>query len=300
MRVVVKIPNVSRDERIGSAFNHLFRVIDQTECAEEVVWDFADTSFFHPFFLAPLSIYKNRCDKRIQLANISSLMRSYLDLVCFENFFCSADNQRLNDSLLSYMEKTYIPICRFDLQYDNVDDMQSIVQDIIERQSKASSKIKTPLSYFLGELICNITQHSKGRFGYVFSQYLSKEKCINICIADDGITVYGSYVRTQKYLQLIGNSEAEALKMANEGYSTKDLPESESRGYGISSSKRMLVEGLGGSFFMLSGGAFHRHDVAGSVYIGLPKSINWNGTIILMKIPVDVPDEFNYIEYVSN
>lgn len=39
---VVVIPNVDRDERIGSVFNHLFRVIYQTEEIDDkdVVWDF--------------------------------------------------------------------------------------------------------------------------------------------------------------------------------------------------------------------------------------------------------------------
>ena len=154
-------------------------------------------------------------------------------------------------------------------------------------------------SYFLGELICNMNQHSQGRYGYIFSQYIKKEASIDVILADDGITVYGSYVRTGKYLDRIGNNDAEALKLANEGYSTKDLPESENRGFGISTSKEMLVDGLKGSFFMLSGGAFHWHDLNGSAFIKLPDSIYWNGTIILMRIPVNVPTGFNYLKYVA-
>lgn len=59
----------------------------------------------------------------------------------------------------------------------------------------------------------------------------------------------------------------------------------------------MLVDGLHGSFFMLSGGAFHRYDSNGASFIKLPDSINWNGTIILMKIPVNVPVDFDYSKY---
>ena len=116
-------------------------------------------------------------------------------------------------------------------------------------------------------------------------------------LADDGITIFGSYVRSKKYLEEIGASEVKALTFANEGRSTKNLPNAENRGYGISSSKKMLVEGLGGSFFMLSGGAFHRHDSSGSVYVKLPETINWSGTIILMRIPVQVPIDFDYSKY---
>ena len=113
---------------------------------------------------------------------------------------------------------------------------------------------------------------------------MNQQGYIHICLADDGITVYGSYIRAKKYLDQI-DSEAEALKMANDGYSTKDLPAAENRGYGISTSKDMLVNGLGGAFFMLS--------------VNLPETIRWNGTVILMKIPVKVRDGFRCIDYIS-
>ena len=61
-KIVVPVPNVDRDERIGSVFNHLFNIIYQTEGNDSnaIIWDFSNTTFFHPFFLAPLVIYKQR------------------------------------------------------------------------------------------------------------------------------------------------------------------------------------------------------------------------------------------------
>ncbi len=58
MGTVINIPNVERDERIGSAFNHLFTLIYKIENAdtEKVKWNFKETSFFHPFFLAIVRI----------------------------------------------------------------------------------------------------------------------------------------------------------------------------------------------------------------------------------------------------
>ena len=163
----------------------------------------------------------------------------------------------LGDILSPYIDRSYIPVCKFSLCNSNVDALQSVLQKVIEKQSRADSKITTPLSYFLGELICNMLQHSYGQYGYIFSQYLNKrENSIDLILADDGITIYGSYVNSGRYVDLIGDNEAEALKLANEGYSTKDLPETENRGFGISTSKSMLVNGLGGSFFMLSGELF--------------------------------------------
>lgn len=301
MSNIIDIPSVDRDERIGSAFNHLFSVINQTEnCTEDIVkWDFNNNLFFHPFFLAPLALYKRKCEKKVECINKSKLIDSYFKSVCFDNMLCIDNNTDLEGALNGYMEKSYIPICCFDLCSSNVDALQTIIQNIIERQSNADSKIKTPLSYFLGELICNIEQHSKSPVGYIFSQYLRREKCIEMCIADSGITVYGSYLDKNMYLDEIDNDEAIALKKANEGYSTKELPSAENRGYGIISSKNMLVDGLKGSFFMFSGGAFHRHDNSESVFIKLPKNISWSGTIILMRIPVNVDKDFDYTKYIQ-
>ncbi len=94
-------------------------------------------------------------------------------------------------------------------------------------------------------------------------------------------------------------NETEALKLANEGYSTKNRPDAENRGYGISTSKRMLVEGMKGAFFMLSGQAFHRFENAVNDYIDLHNIFRWDGTLILLRIPVNLPNDFNYIDYLE-
>lgn len=301
MSNVIKIPNADRDERIGSVFNHLFSVIlltEQTENNDVVVWDFSETSFFHPFFLFPFAIYKSKCNN-IQCSGIIEYMRRYLEYVKFFDMLTIKDDTDLNSALKEYLNKSYIPICRFSRWNKNIDSMQTIIQRVIEKQKALDSRLKTPISYLISELICNIDQHSESNYGYIYTQYLRRENCLDICIADDGITIYGSYVKTNKLLDKIDGNEAEALKCANEGYSTKDLPDAENRGFGISSTKSMIVEGLGGAFFMLSGGAFHRHDAfGGSDYVKLPDSINWDGTIILMRIPLSISKDFDYMKYI--
>ncbi len=301
MCTIINIPHVDRDERIGSAFDHLFSVINKTEsCADDdVKWNFEDNTFFHPFFLTPLALYKKTCCKNIECINKPKYIDSYFQLVHFDDLLHIGKETDLEDTLKDYVNKSYTPICSFDLCSSNVDALQTIIQGIIEKQSKADVKIKTPLSYFLGELICNISQHSKSSVGYISSQYLRREKCIDICIGDSGITVYGSYVSTDKYMDEIGDNEVRALIKANEGYSTKELPDAENRGYGITSTKNMLVDGLKGAFFMLSGGAFHRHDNKGSDFIKLPEAISWAGTIILMRIPIHVDENFDYTKYIQ-
>ena len=296
----IKIPNVDRDDRIGSAFNHLFQVIIQTESrsGESLRWDLKDASFFHPFYLAPLAIYKQSCDNPISCINKPGWIAGYLSLVRFENPLLITEDMDLKAELDPYISRSYIPVCKFELCKSNIDSLQTVLQKVICRQSRADYRIVTPLSYLLGELVDNMNEHSKGKYGYIFAQYLKKEGCIDLVVADDGMTIFSSYIRSGKYLDEINGDEAKALKLATEGKSTKNLPGAENRGYGLSSSKDMLVNGLHGSFFILSGGAFHRHDAKGSVSVKLPETINWNGTIILMRIPVQVPVDFDYNVYV--
>ena len=296
----IKIPNIERDERIGSVFNWLFRVMSQTENAPEngVQWDLSEVSFLHPFFLAPLVIYKESCGRSIECIGIPDRISKYFDLIHFDKPLYIEEEIGLENTLNEYISKSYIPVCQFELCKGNIDEIQSILQKVIRTQSHADNRIVTPLSYMLGELIDNMGEHSNGRYGYIFSQYLKKEECIDLVIADDGITIYGNYAKFGLYQNEIDGDESIALKLANEGKSTKNLPNAENRGYGISSSKKMLADGLKGAFFMLSGGAFHRHDINTSVYVALPSSIYWEGTIILMRIPIKVPLEFEYNKYI--
>lgn len=297
---VVSIPYVPREERIGSVFNELFCVINETESCRgtEIVWDFKYCSFFHPFFIAALAIYRDNFEGVISLDNIEPRLHSYLNLIKFEGLLNIIGEDDVRVQLQPYIDRSYTPICKFEMSKVNVDGVQSVIQHLIQRQAKIDNSIISPLSYMIGELVDNINEHALSDYGYMFSQYLPSERCINICIADAGITVFGSYLRRNKFIAEIGYSEAKALQMANVGFSTKDRPENESRGFGISTTKKILVKGLNGAFFMLSGHAYHRYDNSSDpVYVEIPKPLNWDGTIILLKIPVEAPAGFNYENY---
>ncbi len=289
--MVVHIPSVTNDERIGSVFNHLFAVIHQMENGEgDVCWDFSRTRFLHPFFVAALSIYKETSEENISMQNVSASLNNYLQTIRFGN---SYDASQLSSEavLKDYLGKTFIPVSKFDIKGGNVDQAQSILQNVIEEQAKVANSMKMPISYLTSELICNIGEHSDSKYGYLFSQKVRDD--LYIVIADNGKTIYNSYVDTGKYIDRIGNNEAMALKLANEGFSTKDRPDAENRGYGISKSREIIVDGLKGAFFILSGNAFFRHDIGGTVAVNVPKEFHWKGTIILIRMPLVAPREFN-------
>lgn len=296
----IKIPNAQRDVKIGSVFNHLYKVIGETSsCDGDVVWDFDGTTFFHPFFIAPLSIYRSKmlCEKNICCTNMSRIVSSYFNLIKFDDMLTLTDKAESQMALSKYQHKTYLPICKFDVANKDIDIMQSIMQGTIEKQKNLDVKLKSPISYLLGELICNMEQHSKSKYGYMYSQYSSKDKSLFICLADTGVTIYGNYVNSKKYDEYLDLNESSALRLAVTGKSTKNKPNCESRGFGISTNIEMITDGLGGGFFIMSGGAFYRKENGEEVYVDLPESIQWDGTIILARIPMGVPKEFDYLKY---
>ncbi|WP_297932302.1 ATP-binding protein [uncultured Alistipes sp.] len=296
----IYMPEIKRDDRIGSVFNSLFNIINICDCEDEIIFDFKDRVFFHPFFIAPLAIYCDTPGRRTQNINLNNGLQAYLSTIFFDSpqiITCASD---VDNIIRAYGRKTYTPICKFLTDSADRDQIESQIQHLIEIQSAASGEAKMPLSYLFSELITNIVEHSQSKYGYIYSQYLNTEGCVDICIADNGVTILGSYIQANKYIDDIQGDPAEALRLAVGGFSTKNLPNTENRGYGISSSIRMLVEGLRGSFFILSGSAFYRHDKNGKTIVRLPDSIEWHGTIVLLRVPIkNLPADFNCYKYVE-
>ena len=287
--------------RIGFSFNHMIKVISETEAADDVTWDFSQVSFLHPFFLAPLAIYKNTSGKTIECVNMSLQLQSYLNCIYFDRMlqFGNETKEDVERVLHGYDDKTYLPLCSFAMTDSNKDIFGTALKNVLLKQVDIGIKGNSSLSYLISELLDNVYEHSHSLNGYVFSQYLEQDDAINLCIADSGISIPGSFKNAGLYRKEIDGNDAEALKLANEGYSTKNRPDAENRGFGISTTKSMLVAGMKGGFFMLSGGAFHRYENKTNVYVNLKNVFRWNGTIILMRIPVVLPDTFNYIDYLE-
>lgn len=288
------IPSVPRDDRIGSVFNALFPVIHQTESATDAVeWDFTQAPFLRPFFLAPLAIYKDGCGRAISCTGLQGYMDSYFKVISFERLF-DVFQPGAQSLLRSYTHKSYIPISRFAIEGRKHDRAQEILQGVINSQPGFLQNMQTPMSCLTSELIDNIKEHSRAGCGYFFCQRVKGE--LFIVIADRGQTVYGSYVHTGKYLDEVENDEAKALQIANEGFSTKDRPGAENRGYGISRSRKIVVNGFGGAFFMLSGTAFFRHTGNTVDTINIPEAFRWDGTVVLIRLPL-VYKEFNIYDF---
>ena len=302
---VIIIPNADSDSRIGKVLLSLFSVIEMTDSyGRNVVWDFHDLEYLHPFFISALAVYKDSLKDNVFEINVGRNLKELFNSIGYSSPLEFAGDVNPTTILMPYLNAGHVPVCKFSRKYCRIDEMQSTLFSIIA--SRIKSKIEgwvphTPVSYLMSELTCNIQEHSHGSHGFMIMQCPEDEDSIYICIADNGITVHGSYMQSAKteYIRMIGNDHAEALRYCTKGFSTKNRPYNESRGYGISTNLDMVVNGLGGAFFMLSGKAFFRSDENGEQFVNLPTGMNWDGTIILVRLPLKQKVGFDVYKYIE-
>lgn len=298
----VRIPPVDKDTRIGNVFNDIFNIIYQTEQTELgpgdiICWDFSACSFLHPFYVGAIAVLKRQYGDSVRLVGLSAEMARYFSAVLLDDPL--EIHREDNDGAVwrRYKGKTYLPVCVFNPFDASSDKAQELVEKAIYEQLGLESALKHVVSLLLGELIDNITEHSMSKEGFLFCQRIPKHGVLYIMICDTGRSIYSSYAADERYCGQLSQLESSGLLLALSGKSTKDLPDD--RGYGISKSRKLVVEGLGGEFFILSGGSFARHDASGEAVFDLPQDLRWNGTAVLLKIPVVVPKALNIYDYIS-
>lgn len=294
----IKLKAHIANERISDGLLEAMNAINQINEAsdEKITLDFSEVDFVTPLYILPLVVFLNGCSKDITITNVSE----YLQTIGF-TYGMQPDKMRKSEFIAiieKYSRKTYIPIVSFPTTRDSDDEKDAIlstVESIIERQLGLTSNIAIGLKYMLGESIDNIIQHANSEHGYIFAQSYPGKGYLDICIADSGITLLGSY-QTLPDNEI--ESDLEAIQAANRGISTKNLPNAENRGYGIITSKKMLIDGLGGTFVMMSGNALHLYNSLDRRFVETPENIRWNGTIIALRVPY-MNKDFQYINYIE-
>lgn len=290
--------NVS-NERLMDGLGPVVRIMQQVETADvgdPITVDFSQTQFISPVFALSLIVYLTRCGKKVSFAGV----HDYLEVIGLGSGGIQPDHMRKSEFLATmegYSRKTYIPIVSFPARSDNdqKEAISSVVENIIIRQLSIPGNVATGLKYMIEETLDNITEHSQSDRGFIFAQAYPQKGYLDLCIADRGVTLLGSY---QKLADNEIATDLEAIKAANRGISSKNRPEAENRGYGIYTSKQMLVEGLGGQYLMISGSNLYLKVPGFDSFYSLPDGLRWNGTIIAMRIPYNV-EKFNYVNYLE-
>lgn len=298
MAIEIKETINVQDDKLTNGLLPVFRIMGMIESSmdNEVVFDCSSIRFISPVFAISMMLYLRSCAKKCTITNLSP----YLTTIMFGSAL-KPDELSVEDFdklLTSFERKTYIPIISFPAFVKgarNKDSILSAVENILCRQVNIPRNIITALKYILGEMVDNVTEHSGSERGYIFAQAYPGKRFLDICIADEGITLKGSYIKAGIEIE----DDLEAMKAANKCISSKNLPDAENRGYGIMTTKKMLSEGLGGQYMIMSGNAIAMKSKTIDGIIELPRGIRWNGTVIALRIPYQEQKNFNYWDYLE-
>ncbi len=287
-----------KDERLIDGLTPVVRVMNQIEEAgeEDIIIDFSDTQFVSPVFALSLIIYLSKCKKRVSFSNVSG----YLELIRLKDGGVKPDQMRHTTFLAmleKYASRTYVPIIDFiaERNSDAKEVISSLVENLIIRQLNIKLNVANGFKYMIDETLDNITEHSESDRGYIFAQAYPKKGFLDVCIADRGVSLLGSYKKLPEN-EIV--SDMEAIKAANRGISSKNLPDAENRGFGIKTSKQMLIEGLNGQYLMISGSTLYIKSRNIDSFYSMPNGLQWNGTIVAFRIPY-LSTTFNYINYIE-
>ena len=248
-----------------------------------------------PSFVMPLLIGLNTINEEIELVCSQELK----DIL----FPCGLVAQELRPVQLKavlndYSNRGRFPIFDFPASSSSEDETSSIIgclESAIYANLKTPNNIINGLRYVIGEIIDNVTQHSKSNKGYIYPYINHDEGFIEVSIADCGIGLLGSYnANNDKDIC----SDIEAIQAANRGISTKNLPNAENRGFGIVTSKRMIIEGLKGAYIMMSGNALSLKGSSVTQFLQLAPKMRFDGTIVIFRMPL-MANGFNYINYIE-
>ena len=305
MSVTIQIP-VRTHEDFGDSISKLIKVLSEISSIqdEEIILDFSRAKMLNPFFLCGLACVIQRLQdsgKKFILNHKENFnIKSYLNTIHFPSTLSpSAENEYNLKILENYRAKTYIPIISFKTGNDNNttlirENILSSISQLLKNQLNFSEGERQPLSYFLDELTNNINDHSNASQGYVFAQFYPNSNYLDLCICDGGKGIYQSFLDNPKFNPA---NDIEAMQLALSGHSTKDRPEA--RGFGISTTRNMLVNGLKGILFIWSGNTTFLQAVNKEAIVNIGENGYFQGAFIALRLPMIIPGAFNFYNFVE-
>lgn len=294
----INIPNPQGDS-MGASLRSLLDVIEQWDDfndKDELYIDLSNVLFVHPLFILPLCAFcAKEKGKKIHF-KLSKNIESYLVTINFPSGFDAIANENWEKDLLKFSTRTYLPVCKIpaNTKHTNIrEQLLTTFENILIHQANIKGQMITAVKYLISEAMDNIIEHAESKNGWIMVQSYPQKGYIDICIADAGSGILGSYKK-------IGNTEitshTKALQFAINGKSTKQI--TETRGYGIDTSRRMLVEGLNGKYVLFSGNALYIYTNELEQIAPL-KTSGWNGTLLALQIPAKMPENFNYTTFLE-
>lgn len=304
--MIIKLPSYPSRNFTFNIGEVLKIVGDLNRCKpnEDIVFDLADCEFANPFVLTTIGILINDYrEKGYNItANVDCKSQSFKDYLRYIHFYDGLNPEAIaggnyGEKMDSYRRRTYIPLISFPVgnsksEMDIRHRFQSVIGDVLSQQTQLPTNIRAALLYLIDEAIQNLVDHSKANRGFIFSQYYKKAGYMDLCIADCGISIFGSY---QQHGFAGITDDATAILNAAKGVSTKNYDGG--RGYGISTSKNAIVTGLGGNYSIVSGSAMLIATPDKSQIINIRDNGRWGGTIFALRIPTTANNGFTIYDY---
>ena len=304
MPTTVQIP-VRTHENFGDSISKLIKTLSEISSIqdEEIILDFSQARILNPFFLCGLACVIQRLQnigKRFTLTYDKNYnINSYLNTILFPSTLSASGGNDTLSILEKYRGKTYIPIISFKTGFSDSctlirENILSSISQLLKNQLRFSEKERQPLSYFLDELTNNINDHSEAEQGYVFAQFYPNSNYLDLCICDTGKGIYQSFLGNPKFNPA---NDIEAMQLALSGNSTKDR--AEARGFGISTTRNMLVNGLKGILFLWSGNTTFLQAVNKEAIVNIGENGYFQGTFVALRLPTIIPGGFNFYNFVE-
>jgi len=252
----------------------LYNCFKGTRANEKVKFNLNGLTWASPLVILPICAYANNTGSIVECGGTSAAVKDYLQWVSFPNGVntISAFEQQIQKF------KSYVPISILRKQdREQRERLETIFLEMICKTLGNIQGAETSIYYPVSELVTNIFDHSRKDEGYAFGQYYSSKNFLDMCIVDCGRGLRSAY---QEELGL-SLSDEESIGKALEGFSTKKDKE---RGYGIRSSIKVVCEGLGGGFILISGSAAFISVGDKKAMVALP-NFHWQGVIIAYRMP---------------
>ncbi len=298
-RIIISNPG---SDNMGASFRVLIEALEQIETIESedsIIIDLSQITFVYPFLILPLcALIENisNSQERVEYG-FGDTTGTYLNTIKFPFGFDAITTENWNDYLLNYRDRTYLPICQIPVAENTTlvrEKLLTTFENIALHQLEITGQMISVIKYLISEAIDNIVDHANVSNSWIMIQNYPTKGFLDICIVDTGLGILGSY---KSFNVPDINSDAEALTQAINGNSTKQI--TETRGYGIDTSRQMLVDGLRGKYFLFPGSAFYIYTSELEQITSLSGSNNWKGTMLALRIPCEVPERFDYTAFLE-
>lgn len=278
MREVI-ISNPKNDS-FGAQLLSLYEALKDAQAQEKLIFNFSKLKWACPSLILPLSAYIRETGSSYNF--VDSPIKSYFDAINFPRGINTISQFEAEER----KNRTYTPISVLEKdEKEKRERLETLFQEMVYKILGANESAKNAIYYPISELVTNIFEHSKKNRGFIFGQFYPQKKCVDICIADRGRGAAGAYLE-EKGLRL---SDEDAIREVMVGHSTKP---NTGRGYGVRTSKRVVCEGLNGSFMLISGTAALVSNGTQEILTSLP-DFYWPGVIVAYRIrrpkqPIDI------------